>query len=106
LAEKWVILSPVATPPEQSPAQAELGPRRLGRPIKGVRVGLEVDYAWISYHAVIQEWETLLRADGAEPRTLWVERSRTEPRRDATEVEAAVDEWSKLVECGVVGLGN
>jgi len=106
LPEKWVILSPVAAPPERSLAAVEESPRRLDRSIKGVRVGLEVDYAWISYHTVIQEWESLLRADGAEPRTLWVERSRTEPRRDPTEVEAAVDEWSKLVECGVVGLGN
>jgi hypothetical protein len=106
LPDKWVILSPVAAPPERSTTGFGKGPLHLGRPIAGVRVGLEVDYAWISYHTVIEEWEELLRADGAEPRTLWVEHSRSEPRRDPTEVEAAVDEWSKLVECGVVGLGN
>jgi hypothetical protein len=106
LPDKWVILSPVAAPPARSSATSDEGPPRLRRPIAGVRVGLEVDYAWISYHTVIEEWEELLRADGAEPRTLWVEHSRTEPRRDPTEVEAAVDEWSKLVDCGVVGLGN
>jgi hypothetical protein len=76
------------------------------RSIAGVRVGLEVDYAWLSYYTVIDEWEKLLSADGAEPRTLWVERSRTEPRRDPTEVESEVEEWAKLIECGVVGLGN
>lgn len=106
MPDKWVILSPVAAPRERSSATDDEGPPRLRRPIAGVRVGLEVDYAWISYHTVIEEWEGLLRADGAEPRTLWVERSRSEPRRDPTEVEAAVAEWSKLVECGVVGLGN
>jgi hypothetical protein len=106
LPDKWVILSPVAAPPERLSAGSQEDPLRLGRPIAGVRVGLEVDYAWISYFTVIEEWEELLRADGALPRTLWVERSRSEPRRDPTEVEAAVDEWSKLVECGVVGLGN
>ncbi len=106
MPDKWVILSPVAAPPERSSASSDEGPPRLHRPVAGIRVGLEVDYAWISYHTVVEEWEDLLRADGAEPRTLWVERSRTEPRRDPTEVEAAVDEWSKLVDCGVVGLGN
>jgi hypothetical protein len=104
--EKWVILSPVAAPPERSSAETVRAARRLRRSVSGVRVGLEVDYAWICYHTVIEEWEGLLRADGAEPRTLWVERNRNEPRRDPTEVEAAVDEWSRLVDCGVVGLGN
>jgi hypothetical protein len=106
LPEKWVILSPVAAPPERSSAGSGPSAPRLGRSVRGVRVGLEVDYAWICYHTVIEQWEELLRADGAEPRTLWVERSRNEPRRDPTEVEAAVDDWSRLVDCGVVGLGN
>jgi hypothetical protein len=101
--DKWTILSPVARPAAEATVVAA---PRLGRSIAGVRVGLEVDYAWISYLTVIDEWERLLRADGADPRTLWVERSRTEPARDPTEVKSEVEEWSKLVECGVVGLGN
>ena len=103
MADRWVILSPVSPPPDRS---TRSGSHRLGRPISGVKVGLEIDYAWISYYTVIDEWEKLLRADGAEPVTLWVERSRAEPRRDPTEVKAEVEDWSKLVECGVVGLGN
>lgn len=102
---KWTILSPVA-PPAARAVAAVAEPPRLGRSIFGVRVGLEIDYAWISYVTVIDEWERLLRADGADPLTLWVERSRKEPARDPTEVKAEVEEWSKLVECGVVGLGN
>ena len=101
----WTILSPVSLPPEDR-AVAPAGPWRLDRPISGLRVGLEVDYAWLSYVTVIDEWESLLRTDGAEPRTLWVERSRKEPARDPTEVLAEVDEWSRLIDCGVVGLGN
>ena len=102
MPESWTILSPVAPAlvAERTTAIS------LGRPIKGVRVGLEVDYAWLCYFTIIDEWETLLRADGAEPRTLWVERSRTEPARDPNEVKAEVEDWAKLVECGVVGLGN
>ncbi len=104
--EKWVILSPVAERPERDRARGAEGPPHLNRPLAGVRVGLEVDYAWLSYYTVIDEWERLLRADGADPLTLWVERSRKEPRRDPTQVEAEVEEWAKLIECGVVGLGN
>jgi hypothetical protein len=106
VSEKWTILSPVALPPERGPAAQAEDPPRLGRPITGVRVGLEVDYAWLSYYTVVDEWERLLGSDGADPRTLWVERSRSEPRRDPTEVEAEVEDWARLVECGVVGLGN
>ena len=103
--QKWAILSPVARPPVHEAAE---GPGRftLDRPIAGVRVGLEVDYAWVSYPTLIDEWEKLLSADGAIPKTLWVERTRAEPARDPTEVKAEVEEWSKLIDCGVVGLGN
>ena len=106
MAEQWTILSPVARPPAPAPAADGAQPHSLGRSVAGVRVGLEVDYAWLCYFTIIDEWEKLLRADGAEPRTLWVERSRTEPARDPNEVKAEVEEWAKLVECGVVGLGN
>jgi hypothetical protein len=103
--ERWTILSPVAKPPviETSP---EGGPFKLGRSISGLKVGLEIDYAWICYVTLIDEWERLLKADGAEPLTLWVERRRDDPERDPNEVRAEVDEWSKLIDCGVVGLGN
>jgi hypothetical protein len=104
--EQWTILSPVARPPERARGADGAEPHLLGRPIAGVRVGLEVDYAWLCYFTIIDEWEKLLEADGAQPRTLWVERSRTEPARDPNEVKAEVEDWAKLVDCGVVGLGN
>jgi hypothetical protein len=103
----WTILSPVALPPPQPADDVRPGPFALGRPIKGVHVGLRVDFAWISYITVIDEWERLLRADGAVPHTLWVEQSRNAVvKRDEAELRADIDEWSRLVECGFAGLGN
>ena len=103
----WTILSPVALPAPAVPSEVQAGPFSLGRPIRGVHVGLRVDYAWICYLTVIDEWERLLRADGAEPHTLWVEKSRTAvDKRDEAELRADIDEWSRLVECGLAGLGN
>jgi hypothetical protein len=100
----WTILSPVATRPAVDSSAPTLA---LNRPIAGVRVGLEVDYAWISYITVIDEWERLLRADGAEAHTLWIERSRDDTTtHNETELRADIEEWSRLVDCGVVGLGN
>ena len=63
----WTILSPVALAPPEPASEIKPGPFALGRSIAGVRVGLEVDYAWICYVTLIDEWERLLRADGAEP---------------------------------------
>jgi hypothetical protein len=103
VSERWTILSPISIP---SAGAAAAGPVSLDRPIAGVRVGLEIDYAWQCYVTIIDEWERLLEADGARPVTLWVERSRDEPGRDPSEIRADIDEWSKLVDCGVVGLGN
>lgn len=90
--EKWTILSPVAPPP----VIIQQGPFRLDRPLDGVTVGLQIDFPWTSFPTVIDEWSVLLRADGAEPVTLWTD--------DATPPEA--EEWARLIDCGVVGLGN
>ena len=105
MSDKWTILSPVSRPPAIE-VDPDAGPFRLDRPLNGVKVGIEVDYAWLCYVTLIDEWERMLRADGAVPMTLWVERSRDAPERDPNEVRAEVDEWSKLIDCGVVGLGN
>lgn len=75
----------------------------LGRPIEGVVVGLRSDDSWRSYFVVLEVWEHLLRADGADVRVLWTG-DRAGPKGEQT--RADVDEWSRLVECGVVGLGN
>lgn len=106
VTDTWTILSPVSLPPQLEPIAGDERPYRLGRPLRGLRVGLEIDYAWLCYVTVIDEWERLLAADGAEPHTLWVERSRDAPERDPNEVRAEVEQWSQLIDCGVVGLGN
>ena len=100
----WTILSPVAP---RTDVEAATDALLLARPLAGVRVGLEVDFAWICYVTVIDEWERLLTADGAVPSTFWIERSRDDTsRRSETELRADIDEWSRLIDCGVVGLGN
>src|SRR5262245_45718433 len=75
----------------------------LDRLVDGVVVGLRSDHSWRSYFAIVEVWEDLLRADGADVRVLWTG-DRAGPQGDQT--RADVDEWSRLVECGVVGLGN
>jgi hypothetical protein len=104
VSASWTILSPLAPRPTiESPSDR----LTLNRSIAGLTVGLEVDYAWISYITVIDEWERLLAADGAEPRTLWIERSREDTMtRTEAELHADIDDWSQLIACGVVGLGN
>jgi hypothetical protein len=93
------ILWPVAPPPTQVASLTF----DLGRPVAGVRVGLRIDYSWRSYMVVVDEWERLLKADGAVPHVLWTG-ERVGPEGERTRSD--LDEWSRLVECGVVGLGN
>lgn len=103
--DTMTILSPVAAAPSR--VDAAIGPRRLGRPLAGVAVGLEVDYAWVCYRQVIDEWSQLLRRDRAAPEALWLEASRNDKvRKTPEQLRDDVDQWSRLVECGVVGLGN
>jgi hypothetical protein len=75
----------------------------VGRPLTGVVVGLRTDRSWRSYFAVIDVWEQRLRRDGADVRVLWAG-DRAGPQGEQT--RADVDEWARLVECGVIGLGN
>lgn len=75
----------------------------VGRPLDGVVVGLRSDYSWRSYFAVMDVWEQRLRADGADVRVLWAG-DRVGPQGEQT--RADVEEWARLVECGVIGLGN
>ena len=99
------ILSPVAA--RSSGVAAPIEPRRLGRPLAGVAVGLEVDYAWVCYRQVVDEWAQLLRRDRATPEALWLETNRNDKvRRTPEQLRDDIDQWSRLVECGVVGLGN
>jgi hypothetical protein len=75
----------------------------LDRPLDGVVVGLRTDHSWRSYFSVIEVWEGLQRRDGAVVRVLWAG-DRVGPQGEQTRSD--VEEWSRLVECGVVGLGN
>jgi len=71
--------------------------------VAGKVVGLRLDHAWRSYFRVVEEWQALLEAEGARPLVVWVgERVGSEGERTRADLE----EWSRLVDCGVVGLGN
>lgn len=75
----------------------------VGGPIAGKVVGLRLDAVWRSYLAIVDEWEQLLTADGAMPKLMWVgERVGAEGERTRSDLE----EWSRLIDVGVVGLGN
>ena len=72
-------------------------------PIAGKTVGLRLETAWRSYIAVVEEWEQCFRADGATVEVLWTgDRVGSEGER----TRADLDEWSRLIDIGVVGLGN
>jgi hypothetical protein len=71
--------------------------------LHGVIVGLRLDRSWRSYMTVVEEWERMLRADGADVRVLWTG-ERVGDEGETT--RADLEEWSKLVDAGVVGLGN
>jgi hypothetical protein len=98
-ADRIVILDPTAPPSDDRAAASH----DLGRSLQGVRVGLRLDRSWRSYETVLGVWQRLLRAEGAEPVVLVVgERVGEEGERTRDDL----DEWSRLVDVGVVGLGN
>jgi hypothetical protein len=93
------ILDPTAPPgaDEASPTYD------LGRSLQGVRVGLRLDRSWRSYEVVLDVWQRRLREDGAIPHVLVVgERVGDE----GVQTRNDLDDWSRLVDVGVVGLGN
>jgi hypothetical protein len=75
----------------------------LGGSLKGKVVGLRLDQSWRSYEIVLDEWKRLLIADGAIPRVL-VTGERVGDEGERTRSDLA--EWSRLIDVGVVGLGN
>jgi hypothetical protein len=75
----------------------------LDGPLLGKAVGLRLDRSWRSYEVVLDVWTRLLREAGAIPRVL-VTGERVGDEGEQT--RADLEEWSKLVDCGVVGLGN
>ena len=75
----------------------------VASPLAGKVVGLRLDRAWRSYMVVIEEWEKLLRRDLALPRVIWTG-GRIGDEGETTRGD--LNEWSRLIDCGVVGLGN
>ena len=99
MADTITILDPRVIPPRD----AETATWNVDGPITGKTVGLRLDQAWRSYIAIVDEWEAMLEADGATPVLLWVgERVGDEGEK----TRADLDEWSRLIDIGVVGLGN
>jgi hypothetical protein len=99
MTDTITILDPRVVPP-RDPETATFS---VDGPIAGKTVGLRLDQAWRSYIAIVDEWEQMLTADGAIPKVLWVgERVGAEGEK----TRADLDEWSRLIDIGVVGLGN
>ena len=96
---RMVILDPTAPPGDTSSSPTY----DLGRPLTGVRVGLRLDRSWRSYETVLDVWQNLLKRDGAIPDVLVVG-ERVGPEGERTRND--LDEWSRLIDVGVVGLGN
>jgi hypothetical protein len=93
------ILAPVP-PPEDEATSATYA---LGHALRGVTIGLRLDTAWRSYEYVVDEWARRLADDGADVVTLVTgERAGAAAAKTRTDL----DEWSRLVDCAVVGLGN
>lgn len=74
-----------------------------GKGLQGAIVGLRLDASWRSYYTVVDVWTERFQAAGADVRVLWTG-DRAGPEADRTRDD--VEEWSRLVEIGVVGLGN
>jgi hypothetical protein len=99
MADTITILDPRVIPPRDP----ETTTYDVDGPIAGKTVGLRLDHAWRSYIAIVDEWEQMLKADGAVPMLLWVgERVGAEGEKTRADLE----EWSRLIDIGVVGLGN
>ena len=75
----------------------------MPQPTLGAKTSLTVPLGARSYEIVVDEWQKRLAADGAEPLVL-VTGERAGPLADRTRTD--LDEWSRLIECGVIGLGN
>jgi len=91
----------VPTPPPE--AETTSATYRLPGGVRGAKVGLRLDSAWRSYEIVVGVWQRMLVADGAEVLPL-VTGERAGPAAERT--RADLEEWSRLVDCGVIGLGN
>jgi hypothetical protein len=76
---------------------------RLDRPIAGLRVGLRHEGSWRSWLLIVDEWEKLLRRDGAEP---VVVQAGGRVGAEGERTRAEIERWAKSTDCGVSGLGT
>ena len=95
----WQIRLPTAAPRHDSGATAYV----LDRPIAGLRVGLRHEGSWRSWMLIVEEWEQLLRRDGAEPVVL---KAGGRVGEEGEQTRADVEAWAKDIDCGVSGLGT
>lgn len=76
---------------------------RVGRPLRGLRIGVRQDGTWRSWQIIAAAWVERLQRDGAEPVLLQTgERTGAEGERTRADLAA----WTAHVECAVVGLGT
>jgi hypothetical protein len=75
----------------------------LERPLAGTKVGLRHEGSWRSWMWIVDEWQGLLRADGAEPVVL---EAGGRVGDEGVETRAAVAEWVAAIDCGIAGLGT
>jgi hypothetical protein len=99
MSETIEILDPRALVDEDATSQTF----SLGASLAGKVVGLRLDQSWRSYEIVLDEWQKLLAGEGAIPRVL-VTGERVGDEGEQTRSDLA--EWSRLIDVGVVGLGN
>ena len=78
-------------------------PIPLGKPVKGLRVGIRTDTYWESWLHVADEWSKMLRREGAEPVVL---RTGVHIGDEGQHTKDIVDAWASSVDCAVVGLAN
>lgn len=90
--------------PTAPPRQAEIAPAfTVDRPLAGLKVGLRHEGSWRSWLWIVDEWETFLREDGAEPVPV-LAGGRVGDEGEQT--KRAVEQWVADIDCGVSGLGT
>ena len=83
---------------------AEVAPTfTVDGPLAGRKVGLRHEGSWRSWMWIVEEWEQLLRADGAEPVVLEAG-GRVGDEGVATRAQVAA--WVDEIDCGIAGLGT
>lgn len=91
----------VPTAPRRS---AEVAPTfTVDGPLAGLKVGLRHEGSWRSWMWIVDEWEGLLRADGAEPVVL---EAGGRVGDEGVQTRADVAAWVDAIDCGVSGLGT